>query len=171
MVGALQQQMGNTSAKFCWKILSPGNVTLHEHQHPVQSVRWGQWGFPEPNPWGRGAPKSRIWCFQYNNFFLKPEVWNGQKYVFHLKHISVVRKLPQTCHFSIVDPSLEPWDSGKLVMFGEEHSSVTCIPQQGTRREFYCSALTEVVLICVEQKLQNSGLGLVWQSYKQPTVA
>lgn len=33
------------------------------------------------------------------------------------------------------------------MVVGEEHSSFTCLPQQGTRREFYCSALAEVVLI------------------------
>lgn len=72
---------------------------------------------------------------------------------FRLKHISEVRKLPQTCHFCTVDPSLKPewWEVGD-VWGGAQ--SFTCIPQQGTRRDFYCSALTEVVLIYVQQKLQ-----------------
>lgn len=87
---------------------------------------------------------------------------------FHLKHVSVVRKLQQTCHFFHCGSKLWTlgwWERGD-VWGGAQ--SFTCIPQQGTRRELYYSALTEVVLIYVEQKLQNSGSGLVWQNKNNP---
>lgn len=87
---------------------------------------------------------------------------------FHLKRVSVVGKLQQTCHFFHCGSKLWTlgwWERGD-VWGGAQ--SFTCIPQQGTRRELYYSALTEVVLIYVEQKLQNSGSGLVWQNKNNP---
>lgn len=55
---------------------------------------------------------------------------------FHLKHISEVRELPQTCSTSALWIQALNQNGGELVMFGEEYSPLHGFPSKEQEENF-----------------------------------
>lgn len=128
--------------KSCWKVSNPENVTLCSSSSTVfpwcSEVSWSP-------TFGVGLHTGVIADVISNTVTssLSQRFRKDRNSSFYLKHVFVVRKLQQTWNFFHCGSKLWTlgWWEGGDVWGGAQ--SFTCIPQQGTRREFYCSALTE----------------------------